>query len=420
MPHPAETGPDGHGTGRDPGAGRDRAAVTAGPAPSDRFRLPASQATPAGRQIAARIRAHGPISFAEFMAAALYDPAHGYYRSGRPTVGRDGDFLTSPELHPLFGYVIAALAAADWDARGRPAEYTLCDIGPGTGALVDAAFGWVAAQRPDFAAALRGVLVEPDGASRARQRERLGGFGARLTWCAGIEELAPLRGLVVANELLDAQPVHRLRWSGSGWEELFVGLTNDRFHDVPGPPCDSTLLAPLAGLTPRPGQVVEVCPGIAALVGAIAAAVDEGLLLFFDYGHPREQLYAPWRTQGTLMSFHRHTPGDDPYVRVGEQDLTCHVDLDAVAAAARRAGLVAYPPRSQAEWLAAMGATTPSPVAEAGRGADLDAHLERRRAAQLLSDPGGLGRIQLLAFAKGPTLDVAGLGAPGHVAGRSP
>ncbi len=386
--------------------------MTVDPPPADPFRLPPARSTAAARSIAERIRAHGPISFAEFMDAALYDPRHGYYRCGRPSVGRDGDFLTSPELHPLFGYAIAALAAADWDARGRPAEYALCDVGPGTGALIDAAFGWAAAQRPDFAAALRGALVEPDGAARARQRERLGGFGARLTWFAGIEEVAPLRGLVVANELLDAQPVHRLRWSGGAWEELFVGLTGERFHDVARPTDDAALLEPLAGIAPREGQVVEVCAGLAALVGAIAAAVEEGLVLFFDYGDRRERLYAPWRGQGTLMSFHRHVPGDDPYVRVGEQDLTCHVDIDAVAAAARRAGLAAYPPRSQAEWLAAMGATALSPVAEAGSGADLDAHLERRRAAQLLSDPGGLGRIQALAFAKGATAPVAGLEPP--------
>ncbi len=386
--------------------------MTVDPLPADPFRLPAAQRTAAARAIAARIRAHGPISFAEFMDAALYDPRHGYYRRGRPSVGRDGDFLTSPELHPLFGYAIAALAAADWDARGRPTEYALCDIGPGTGALIDAAFGWAGARRPDFAAALRGVLVEPDGGARARQRERLAGFGRQLSWFAGIEEVAPLRGLVVANELLDAQPVHRLRWSGDAWEELCVSLTDERFHDVARPLDNASLLAPLAGIAPREGQVVEVCPGLARLVGTIAAAVDEGLLLFFDYGDRRARLYAPWRSQGTLMCFHRHVPGDDPYIRVGEQDLTCHVDIDAVAAAARGAGLHAYPARSQAEWLAALGATTLSPVAEAGSGADLDAHLERRRAAQLLSDPGGLGRIQVLAFAKGPPPPVAGLEPP--------
>lgn len=393
--------------------------MTVNPPPTDPFRLPAAQSTAAARAIAARIRAHGPISFAEFMDAALYDPRHGYYRRGRPSVGRDGDFLTSPELHPLFGYAIAALAASDWDARGRPAEYALCDIGPGTGALIDAAFGWAGARRPDFAAALRGVLVEPDGAARARQRERLGDFAARLTWFAGIGEVAPLRGLVVANELLDAQPVHRLRWSGGVWEELRVGVTGDRFYDAARPLDDASLLPPLAAIAPREGQVVEVCPGLAALIGAIAAAVDEGLLLFFDYGDRRERLYAPWRSQGTLMSFHRHVPGDDPYIRVGEQDLTCHVDIDAVAEAARRGGLHAYPARSQAEWLAAMGATALSPVAEAGGGADLDAHLERRRAAQLLGDPGGLGRIQVLAFAKGLAPPVAGLESPVRAAAGS-
>ena len=393
--------------------------MTVDPPPADPFRLPAAQGTAAARAIAERIRAHGPINFAEFMDAALYDPRHGYYRRGRPSVGRDGDFLTSPELHPLFGYAIAALAASDWDARGRPAEYTLCDIGPGTGALIDAAVGWAGARRPDFAAALRGVLVEPDGGPRARQRERLAGFGGRLSWFAGIEEVAPLRGIAVANELLDAQPVHRLRWSGDAWEELCVGVTDERFHDVARPLDDASLLAPLAGIAPREGQVVEVCPGLAPLVGAIAAAVDEGLLLFFDYGDRRERLYAPWRSQGTLMSFHRHVPGDDPYIRVGEQDLTCHVDIDAVAEAARRAGLHAYPARSQAEWLAALGATTLSPVAEAGSGAELDAHLERRRAAQLLGDAGGLGRIQVLAFAKGPPPPVAGLESPVRAAAGS-
>lgn len=394
--------------------------MTVDPPPADPFRLPAAQSTAAARAIAERIRAHGPISFAEFMDAALYDPRHGYYRRGRPNVGRDGDFLTSPELHPLFGYAIAALAAADWDARGRPVEYTLCDIGPGTGALIDAAFTWAGAQRPDFAAALRGLLVEPDTAARARQRERLAGCGARLIWLPGIEEVAPLRGLVVANELLDAQPVHRLRWSGGAWEELRVGLTGDRFHDVVRPVDDASLLGPLTGIAPREGQVVEVCPGVAPLVGAIAGAMDEGLLLFFDYGDRRARLYAPWRSQGTLMSFHRHVPGDDPYIRVGEQDLTCHVDIDAVVEAALGAGLHAYPARSQAEWLAALGATALSPVAEAGSGADLDAHLERRRAAQLLSDPGGLGRIQVLAFAKGPAPPVAGLESPVRAAAGSP
>ena len=382
--------------------------------PADPFRLPASQSTPAARQIAARIRDQGPISFATFMHTALYDPATGYYRSGRPTVGREGDFLTSPELHPLFAYAIAALAAAHWDALGRPPAYTLCDVGPGTGALIAAALTWAEAQRPNFAAALRGVLVEPSPSAQARQRERLSSVAAQLTWSADLRALAPLRGLIVANELLDAQPVHRLRWMGTAWQELYVALEGDRFVDLPAAPQNATLLEPLATLDPRQGQIVEVCPSLGPLLRDLATALHEGLLLLFDYGDRRDRLYAPWRHQGTLMSFYRHTPGDDPYQRVGEQDLTCHVDIDAVQQAALAAGLTPYPVRSQADWLAAMGATSLSPIAQAGSGADMDAHLERRRAAQLLSDPAGLGRIQLMAFAKGPapTLDDLGLPTP--------
>ena len=370
--------------------------------PADPFRLHAAQATPAARAIAARIREHGPISFAAFMAAALYDAAGGYYRSGRPTVGREGDFLTSPELHPLFGYAIAATAAANWDARGRPPSYTLCDVGPGSGALLDAALTWAAARRPDFAAALRALLIEPDPAATAKQQARLAPHPAPCTWRRALAATPPIDGLIVANELLDAQPVHRLRFGDRGWQELYVDLHDDRFVDRPGPPTDPTLLAPLARLDPAPGQIVEVCPALPALLRELAAALDRGLLLLFDYGDRRERLYAPWRLQGTLMSFYRHTPGDDPYQHIGEQDLTCHVDIDAVEAAAVAAGLTPYPVRSQAEWLAATGATAAPPIAEAGIGADLDAHLQRRRAAQLLSDPGGLGRIKLMAYAKGP------------------
>ena len=252
--------------------------------------------------------------------------------------------------------------------------------------------------------------MEPGRAARERQRERLAPIVDRLNWYESLDAVHPGRGLVVANELLDAQPVHRLRWDGSGWQELRVGLEGSRFVDVPSEPESPALLAPLRDLTPSPGQIVEICAGVETLIGGLASALEEGLLLLFDYGDRRERRYASWRSQGTLMTFHRHTPADDPYVRVGEQDLTCHVDIDAVLEAGRAEGLHAYPVRSQAEWLATIGATSLSPLAEAGSGAALDAHLERRRAAQLLSDPAGLGRIQVMAFAKGSPANIPSLG----------
>ncbi len=369
---------------------------------------PADLVTPLAREIAASIRETGPITFAAFMERALYDERLGYYRSGRSTVGREGDYLTSPEVHPLFGAAVAATTAGVWEAMGEPARFTLVEVGPGSGALMADVLAWSDAQRPEFGRALRGVLVERSEEARAQQQRRLAYLGARVSWVAALGEVAPIAGVVVANELLDAQPVHRMRWSdeGGAWEELFVGLSgSETFIDVPEAVSQSGLLAPLTGIEPADGQVVEVCPGLPSLVNELATALGAGALLLFDYGYGRERLYASWRGSGTLMTFHRHTPGEEPYVRVGEQDMTCHVDVDTVCEAAEGAGLAAYPTVSQADWLRGVGAASTPPVGEGGRGAEMESYLSRRRAVETLSDPGGLGRIQVMAFARG------GLGA---------
>ncbi|MCZ6707996.1 MAG: SAM-dependent methyltransferase, partial [Chloroflexi bacterium] len=146
----------------------------------------------------------------------------------------------------------------------------------------------------------------------------------------------------------------------------------------------------------------------AAIVGELAEALVEGMLLLFDYGYARERLYASWRREGTLMTFRRHTPGEDPYRHVGEQDLTCHVDLDAVEAAAVQAGLTPYARVSQAEWLAAVGVLS-GELPSGGAAAELETYLSRRRGSETLSDPAGLGRIQVMAFGRGGAIVAPGL-----------
>ncbi|MEE9277689.1 MAG: SAM-dependent methyltransferase [Dehalococcoidia bacterium] len=383
----------------------------AGGSAGDPFALLPTEATPLARQIAERIRAEGPITFASFMEAALYDPTLGYYRSGRTTVGREGDFLTSPEVHPLFSYAVALLAAALWEAMGRPERFRLRDVGAGTGRLMADVLAWAGARRPAFAAALRGEVVERSAAAGTRRQPLLAPHRGGLTWRASLDVCEPLDGLVVANELLDAQPVHRLRWNGSGWGELYVDIAAEgRFVDVAGEISDAALLGPLKGLSPSEGQVVEVCPSLPGLVAQLARSVRSGVLLLFDYGYPRQRLYAGWRKQGTLLTFHRHRPGDDPFVRVGEQDLSCHVDVDTVRAAAEGAGLRPYATRSQAEFLSATGAASTPPATEGGQGAEMEAYLSRRRGVETLTDPGGLGRIQVMAFARSVEVELPGLG----------
>ena len=378
------------------------------PAESDPFNMPRAP-TPLARAIAEQIRTTGPITFADFMQRALYDSTLGYYRSGRPSVGREGDFLTSPELHPVFGYAVAMSAASIWDQLRRPPTFDLVDVGPGTGALIAAAAHWIETQRPNLWKALRITLVELSESAQASQREKLGTIGVPIEWLPELPQGGNLNGLIVANELLDAQPVHRLRWQAEeGWQELFVGLDDDGgFRDEPGAASHPALLRRLKGVEAADGQVVEVCALLPGLLVSLSASIGMGALLLFDYGYAHDQLYASHRREGTLMTFRRHTPGDDPYRWVGEQDITCHIDLDFMLGSTQTLGLRALPFRSQAEWLLRMGALNSALPAELGSG--LDDQLAQRRALERLTDPAGLGRIQVMGLRAGGVESLPGL-----------
>lgn len=332
------------------------------------------------------------MTYAEWMGAALYDAWQGYYRRGGPTVGPAGDFLTSPEVHPIFGAAVAQAAARLQRQLGEPPPLRIVEVGPGTGALAEALLASL-----ELPVSL--TLVEGDGWARERQRERLARFGERVEWRESVGDATQrARGaqLVVANELLDAQPVHRLRFDGGRWRELLVECSpQGAFRDCPAEVSDPALVAPLRDARAREGQIAEVSPLRAELVSALAGLIDRGLLLLFDYGYPRRELYDARRRGGTLMTFRGHAPGDDPYTRPGEQDITCHIDIDQVREAATAAGLVWQPPRSQAEWLGELGEPLLGGIDDAG------ARLGARRGLEALRDPEGLGRIMVMSASRG-------------------
>ena len=333
------------------------------------------------------------------MSAALYDAEHGYYRRGRPTVGPAEDFLTSPEVHPIFGAAVAEVALAVHEALGRPQPLQIVEVGPGTGALAESL---LAALERRLDAPIVLTLVEGDGAAAEGQRRRLARFGDAVEWRSDIAEVPPGAQLVIANELLDAQPVHRLRFEDGGWVELLVDwAAGGGFCDRPAPPGSAALLAPLRDVRAREGQIVEISPVRAEIVGALAGLLGDGLLLLFDYGYPRGELYDSRRLGGTLMTFRGHAPGEDPYAYAGEQDITCHIDIDQVREAA--AGLAWRPARRQADWFADLGVALLKQVEGAGP------RLAARRALEALSDPEGLGRIAVMAGARGPIGDLPGL-----------
>ncbi len=369
--------------------------------------------TPLAAILAERITTHGPISFADWMDACLYHPQHGYYRRNAPTVGTDGDFLTSPEVHPIFGSAVAYLIFALWEQLGRPDPFRIAEIGPGTGAMQEALLRWLHNHAPNCAEALQLSLIEPNPHAAARQRARLQPLTRPLESLPHINELSADQHLIVANELLDALPVHRLQYREGEWRELRAGYSPAAgFHDLPEALSDTCLIDPLRdhpGASASEGQIAELSPLRADMMQRLAAKLNSNrsLLLLFDYGYERERLYAPWRREGTLMTMRRHVPGDDPYLHPGEQDITCHIDLDQFQHASGDAGLNPYPIVSQAEWLRALGAAILPPVAEA-RGAMGD-YLAARRAVDVLTDSAGLGRIAVLAAARGNIGSLPGL-----------
>lgn len=363
--------------------------------------------TPLARILAARIQRVGPLTFHEWMETCLYHPQHGYYRRGRPTVGRDGDFLTSPEVHPLFGAAVGHVAIELWRQMDQPSTFLVAEVGPGTGALAESVLRHIHAATPELAEAIQYTTVEPDEHAAQAQHDRLGVIHS-IHRVHNMEQLTGPHHLLIANELLDALPVHRLRFIEGAWRELLVDFSPaDGFNDFPRDVSNPSLLEPLHDIAPTEGQIVEVSPDRATVTTSLARCIaDPGLLLLFDYGYSRDRLYAPWRRNGTLMTFRRHVPGEDPYAHPGEQDITAHIDIEQVREAALEVGLTPCPDLSQSEWLHQLGAAVLPAVADAE--SDTNAYLSARRAAETLTDPAGLGRIAVMGFTRGPSKPLPG------------
>lgn len=302
-----------------------------------------------GRALAARMRAAGPISLADYMAEALTHPSLGYYRRGDP-LGACGDFTTAPEISQIFGELIGLWLVDAWDRLGRPSPIALVELGPGRGTLMADALR-AAKLRPDFGAAVSLHLVESSPGLRERQAAALGGTAPQ--WHDGFETVRPGPLLLIANEFFDALPIRQFERSRSGWCERMVALdeAGERFRWVLSPPnpAADALLSIEQRQAPI-GAIAEVSPaarGLAAAIGARLAAAP-GAALIVDYGYDRSA------ADNTLQGLRRHAP-TDPLADPGEEDLTAHVDFAALARAATAAGAEAHGPVSQDLFLRRLG-----------------------------------------------------------------
>jgi SAM-dependent MidA family methyltransferase len=325
------------------------------------------------------------------METALYHPRYGYYSRLRG-FGAEGDFVTSPEIHPAFGILLARQVLDVWEALERPSPLRIAEIGGGSGALAQAVLDHIASESP---ARVRYTLVERSPSLAARQRERLGAYD--VVWDEAVSGVH----MVVANEVLDALPVHRVVVRSGALHELCVGSCGGRLEWV------ATDTVPAAvqryfdalGLLPPEGGVAEVNLELEPWARRAAALLDRGLVLVLDYGAPAEALFS--RPQGTLLTYYRHTLGSDPLVQLGRQDISVHVDFTTFATALARAGLSVLGLISQSALLDNLG------LAQLRRALPEPAD---QRALGQLADPRGLGRVRALFASRGlPDWKPAGL-----------
>jgi SAM-dependent MidA family methyltransferase len=361
---------------------------------------PATENAALAELLRRRIEAEGPITFHDYMETVLYHAQHGYYASRRP-VGRAGDYLTSPEVHSIFGALVAKQLLHCWQILGEPQRFDAIEQGAGTGRLASDILRWAARREPAFARALRYRIVEISASLREQQRAMLADYSDAIDW---LEELPDdIEGCVLSNELLDSFPVHRIVREHGELREIYVSYRDGRFEEQLGAPSTELIEQYFAdlGVVPGEGCVAEVNLHAVDWMRLVAGRLRRGFVLTFDYGYEARELYAPWRREGTLMCFYRHNPSADPYARVGKQDMTSHVDFTSLMRAGQEGGFELAGFTTQARFLASMGIGAGVEAAAKETPEALEEYYARRRAVQELIDPAGLGRIRVVAQRKG-------------------
>jgi SAM-dependent MidA family methyltransferase len=377
------------------------------PSPGIRRTLPADLSTIGQDEaLAARIRDEiardGPMPFARFMELALYDPGGGYYRSATVRPGRAGDFITAPELHPIFGATLSTLLVEVWDRLDRPVPFTIREYGAGTGALAVAMLEALRAAGEPVMEAIAYEAIDVDPRRVSAFAERLAGAGFAAQVRDGSAE--PVTGIVLANEVLDALPVHRVRQRGDDLRELAVATdAAGGLIEVEIDPTTPALAARLAdeSVELRDGQTAEIALAVDDWVAEAAAGLGRGLALFIDYAYPATELYDPVRRRdGTLRAYVGQQVHDDPYRHIGRQDLTAHVDVTAVQRAAERAGLTTVGVTTQAEALMGLGIEDRLRAIQTDPSTSMEAYLAVRSSLLRLLDPAAMGRFRFMAFGR--------------------
>ena len=347
----------------------------------------------------------GQMTFADYMSLALYAPGLGYYSAGNQKFGRGGDFVTAPEISPLFSrcvarqcrQVLAAITAPD------SIEPVILEVGGGSGVM--AADILAELERLDSLPSVYQIL-ELSAELQQRQLQTIEAkvphLRDRVQWLSGLPS-QPFYGIVLANELLDAMPVHRFHLStGAQAQEVYVAWNQDRFAWALGKPSSAMLEARIAEIADSLAEhkplnfLSEINLAAQAWIKTIADLLSAGMVLIIDYGFPRQEYYHPQRNGGTLMCHYRHRSHDDPFVYPGLQDITAHVDFTAMAEAAAECGLHVAGYNTQGFFLLAAGVNDMLAEVDAGNAAEFLPLSQQVKTLTLPSEMGELFKVLAL------------------------
>ena len=371
--------------------------------------LPDADARAHSERVVAHIRdaiaaAGGWIPFARYMDLALYAPGLGYYAAGATKIGAAGDFVTAPELTPLFASAIATQVAAILAATQRR---EIVELGGGSGRLAADLLNALSVRNSLPA---RYAILEPSPELRERQRATIARLAAahlaRVDWLDGLP--GTIDGAVVANEVLDAVPAHVVARRGGQWSERGVGWDEARGNFAwADRPADARIAALASRRFPADRDYVsEINPAAEALVEELGRRLEGGAALFMDYGFPAAEYYHPQRDQGTLMCHYRHRAHADPFLWPGLADITAHVDFTAMAEAGERAGLPVAGYTAQAPFLIGCGILD---ALKAVGAPDSTAYIKAAGPVQKLLSPAEMGELfKVIALAKSETIEWPG------------
>ena len=354
-----------------------------------------------------RIKTSGAITFADFMRACLYEPGLGYYTSAGRKVGAEGDFYTSSNVHRVFGRLIGKEIASMWHALGKPTDFQVVEAGAGNGRLSADIMDAIAELEPALYQTVTCRLIEAEPSLAATQRKVLEAHAGRLAWSSP-DELASgtlaITGCVLSNELVDALPVHLVEMTAAGLQEVMVTAAEGEFREQLAPLSTGEINSYLArlGVTLVTGQRAEIRLVADSWLLGVAKSLARGFVITIDYGYLAAELYGRMRVNGTLLCYYQHTTEENPYIRVGRQDITSHVNFTALMVQGEDFGLDKIWFGEQYRFLLGAGLMEEMLALEAGGAPETELLKSRLALKKLMLPDGGMGdTFKVLIQAKG-------------------